>query len=167
MKLNLLSADNAIQVLQYTPDNTAPDIDSFILDLDTGDLILNVSEPIDPTSFNFTQITITNSDSSTSHTLTGGELMINGTEITIILNNFDITILKTDSSFATSEANTFLVASRFTFVDGASNMFAGIPADMSRQALLVVPDTSPPELTAFAYVAPGDRIGVVLALQVF
>ena len=160
-----LPADNATQVTQYTPDATAPDINSFTLDLDTGELKLIVSEPIDPASFNFTQITITNGDSSTSHTLTGGELLVNVTEVTIVLNNLDVSVLKTDSSFATSEVDTYLVASPFTFVDGAGNLFVGIPADMARQAFLVVPDTSPPELLAFSYVAPGDRIGVVLVLQ--
>ena len=165
--LEPISSEDPLAVQVYIADTTQPDIDAIELDLDRGLLILNVTEPIIADSFNLSQITLTNSNSAptVSYVLTGGELQIDGTALTVVLTDEDVSFLKRNNSLATSAADTYLVASPRTFEDTTgTNLFVGIPADMARQASFIA-DTSPPSLVAFNYEAPGNRAGVILVLR--
>ena len=162
----VISPNNALRVTTYVPDTTSPQISSVVLNLEMNTLELSVNEPIIPSSFNTSQISIVNSDTAptVSYTLTGGDVEVNGLNIVVTLNNEDVSFLKRNSSLGTSAADTFIVASPLTFTDASNNLVEGIPPNMPRTIDNFVEDTSPPRLVSFSYEAPGDRAGVVLQL---
>ncbi|KAL5489581.1 hypothetical protein EMCRGX_G018691 [Ephydatia muelleri] len=163
---NLLSAVLALKVRTYIPDMHPPVLNSFILNMDTNQLILNISEPVDPRSINITQITITNAASATfSRQLTGGFSATNGTQVIVSLADSDVVGLKLTPGFATSTSNTYLVASAFTLTDTSGNMLVPISPNGALQAASVIVQTSPPVLVSFSYKTAGDRPGIVMLLQ--
>ena len=164
--LESVSPAFALQVSSYTQDMTDPMLNSFTLDLDTSQLILNLTEPVNSDTFNFSQFTFTNDAAvlPVTYQLTGGIAEANGTQLIIMLSDEDSVFLKTADSIATSPADTFLVITPYGFEDTAGNMFAGIAPDSPVAVAGVVLDTSPPKLLAFEYLAPADRPGIILVL---
>ncbi|CAI8020048.1 hypothetical protein GBAR_LOCUS12008 [Geodia barretti] len=163
-----IEPEDALGVNQFVGDMTPPAIEFVTVDLENGQLRLNVSEPIDVLSFNTTQIRITNDISAPTAflMLTGGTLEVtDATTAVILLNDEDVTALKTMSTLANDIQDTYIALSAFTFSDRAGVRLTEIPVDAARQVDSVIPDTSAPTLEAFSYEAPGDRAGVVLVLR--
>ena len=162
-----IGAPDALQASGYTPDTTSPILFSFSLDLNEGLLFFNVSEAVNPNTFDFSQIYITDNETfPTSYQLTGGMVSqsLSG-GVVIDLANADEFALKSNTNFTNDERDTFLVATSFAFTDGAGNRFTGVPFTSPLQASSVIPDTSRPELRFFRYLSPGDRPGIVVELE--
>ena len=162
-----IGALEAVQASMYTADTTPPILFSFSLDLDEGLLYFNVSEAVNPDTFNFNQIYITDNETfPTSYRLTGGVVSqsLSGGAV-IDLADADEFAFKTNTNFTNDVTDTFLVATRYAFTDGAGNRFAGVPFTSPLQATSVIPDTSRPELRFFRYLSPGDRPGIVVELE--
>ena len=163
--LEPISPELALPVSVYTRDITRPDITSISADFNANQVTFGVSEPIDPASFDPSQITIMSSAvSPVSYVLTGGEVQVNGTEVVLSLSDADVSFLKQNSSLATSMADTLVSATPNTFSDTAGNTFVGITVDRARPVDDFSADNMPPRLLSFSYEAPGDRAGVVLRL---
>lgn len=157
----------ALQASGYTADATRPTLFSFSLDLDEGLLFFNVSEPVNPNAFDFSQIYITDNETfPTSYQLTGGVVSqsLSG-GVVIDLADADEFALKNNTNFTNDETDTFLVATSFAFTDGAGNRFTGVPFTSPMQASSVIPDSRRPELLFFRYLSPGDRPGIVVELE--
>ena len=162
-----IKPENALRVNIFMNDITPPEIEFVIVNLETSQIQLNISEPIEVESFNISQIRFTNDPQSPTayHVLTGGTLaVIDLTTVIIMLNDEDATALKTNPNLA-NDLDTFIAATAFSFSDRAGVRFTGISVNNARQVDNVIPDTSPPRLESFNYEAPGDRAGVVLVLQ--
>ena len=162
-----ISPSAAVRVTNYTADVTPPVLYSFSVDLDEGVVVLNISEAVNLDTFNFSQITLTNNDTTpVSYTLTGGsstQSLFGG--VVIELSDSDEFALKIEPDLITSITDTFLVATAFAFEDGAGNNFGGIDINLPLQAVAATGDLSAPEITAFRYLTPGDRPGVVIVLE--
>ena len=166
-EIQQIAALEALQASDYVADTTPPILFSFSLDLNEGLLFFNVSEAVNPNTFDFSQIYITDNDTfPTSYRLTGGvvsQSLLGG--VVIDLADADEFALKSNTNFTNDETDTFLVATRFAFTDGAGNRFTGIPFTSPLQASSVIPDTGRPELRFFRYLSPGDRPGIVVELE--
>ena len=160
-----LSFSNAISASNYTGDVTVPRLYSFTLDLNTGLLNLNISEPVNENTFNFTQMLITNNASTpVSYALTDGSITQLMSMVIIDLSDEDEFALKSIPELANDVSDTFLVVSAFSFEDGAGNNFDGIPVIDPLQAESVVGDLDRPELVSFRYLSPPDRAGIIIEL---
>lgn len=162
-----IGALEAVQASMYTADTTPPILFSFSLDLDEGLLYFNVSEAVNPDTFDFSQIYITDNETfPTSYRLTGGVVSQSYSGGAVIdLADADEFAFKINTNFTNDVTDTFLVATRYAFTDGAGNRFAGVPFTSPLQATSVIPDTSRPELRFFRYLSPGDRPGIVVELE--
>ena len=97
----------ALQASDINMDINAPTYEEYVaLDLDEGILRLRFSETMYGQSANFRSLTLSNSDSSASHTLTGGTVISSVTETLVIqLSLTDLNAIKALTSLCTSAFN--------------------------------------------------------------
>ena len=142
-------ADAAIYTsVTFTPDSDPPNIDSFVLDLNTNEILLTFDEPIRADTIDLSKLTLTNN--------AGGDIVLTDStidpstglalEVTLALGSNDITALKTNSTIGTSTTDTNITADANAFSDRMGlNNTAGMLAASS-----VTPDTSDVELSSWS-----------------
>jgi hypothetical protein len=106
--------DNAIEVLEYYPDVTAPKLDSFSLNLTSETLTLSFSETVSAASLMPNLLTLQNDAcvgaGSASVQLTGGSVeSTDGPVVVLSLVDADLNQIKWNVGLATSLVNTFIV----------------------------------------------------------
>ena len=151
-KVAPLSPKNAAS---FTADTTDPTLVSFSFDNNVGLLSLLLTETMDVSTIDFTQITLQkNHDSHWAgdiHRLTGGRLNSTHDDIYvhILLSHHDHNELKR-KRIGDAATNTWLVMSSSTIRDMNSNPVIPVQTNHSaRQAQTYTPDTTMPSLTAF------------------
>ena len=153
-----IPADNALQVLVYTPDVTQPELSSYSLDIDAGHLILSFSESVAASTFDPSSITLQSDavegNSTSTYTLRDfpvGNLEIVDSVSTMLLFRFsvsDLNSIKAIVTLATFDNDTFLSLESSAVKDQALNNITAIPQS---RALLVnnfTGDTTCPELSS-------------------
>lgn len=110
-----ISDMSAERVRGYTQDLMRPTLDSFSIDLTSGNVSLRFSETVRSSAFNPRALTLQGTQtaaSSNAHILTGGtwDTTVDGPTIELQLSFFDLNTLKQLEGVATSPNNTFLVA---------------------------------------------------------
>ena len=151
-----ISTESAIPTSNYTADTTSPVLLEYTLDMDSDILILTFNEPINHTSVDCTNITLYNTTSSTQQaTLPLTDCLTEEIEdvagilvITFELVQPDITDLKVNLDFATSDNNSYLSLTASAFVDTAGNPVT--PVDLQPVSLFI-PDGTRPMLLSFTY----------------
>ena len=141
---------SALNVNTYTQDSTNPVLESFSLDVSSGELSLTFSESVLATSLMPTEIALLSStDGGTSLLLSGGTVGSTqaGTSVTLILNEEDLNALKLDTGLGTIVGNTFISLTSSAVTDPAANPITPINA---LQAASVTQDNVPPILESFS-----------------
>jgi len=151
-----ISSLTAQQVRNYIGDTFSPNVTTFILDLDSNQLIVTFSEPVFSSSINSTNFTLSN---GLATTLNMGEStlvmddagLIPATNALLVVRfSFDgetLTSLKTDPNIGTSTSNTYLDVEPFSYNDTSNNTAA---AAQRVQASSIVDDTTAARLISFS-----------------
>ena len=143
-------------VSNYTEDTTPPELDSFVFDLNTGQLHFTFSETVNVSTFNLTQISLQNymtisSMNYMSITLRGGTILTpeDSTTVSIKLLKEDLDEVKAIRSLAMNRLSTFLSITEGTILDMNSNELVSIGMDRAMMASVYIPDITPPRLEEF------------------
>ena len=126
---------------QFIPDTTAPEIVRWQLNMNTGHLILTLSEAVQANSLNVTGIglqpRIGTEFLEERHFLTGfnATTQQNGITISINLTATDLNAIKAISSLATSFTNTYIVAQTFVLRDMNNQFLRAIPTTQGKAIL--------------------------------
>lgn len=144
---------SAMQITSHIEDTTRPSLVSFDLDLANGVIVLVFSESVNITSFDKTQLTLQNDQSSPSstYTLVGGVVSPQRVSTTIDLSLFmnDLNRIKALPDLATRRGNTYLSITSGTVRDMNDN---NVVSRSMNDALLVTDyteDRTGPEINGF------------------
>ena len=102
---------SAYPVGVYTADLVRPTLDSFIFDLNEGEIILTFSENVNTDRFNVTGLTLFESLTSTDRSLvlSGGNVSYHGDrQVTVAMENDDLNVIKSMIGFGDSMTATYL-----------------------------------------------------------
>ena len=137
-------------------DVTNPRLDFYTLDLNTGEMSLSFSEPLDPQTFNPDSITFLG-DSRNSFNLAPLTVVTNiqmhNTLLTLAISYPQLNLLKTYTT--TSGVNLALNSSAVS--DTSGNPVTPIPITSSLKPGTIIPDTTPPNLIQFIPGSPEER----------
>ena len=137
----------AKRVLNITLDKTAPRLDNFTLDMDSGDLSLTFNEVVDSTTLEPPTILIQNSDASLTHQIISAFVYpYDGYILSLVISIPDLNELKRIRGLADSEADTFIVLTPYTVRDLNGNKLI-FPVPL--QAVEVLEDITRPILYSF------------------
>ena len=156
-----ISQYNALPVCRYFGDVTAPSAISFVLDLDVGDLLVNFSEPVLPSSFQPSRINV-RSSSGTLPPLVGGQTFAGSTSrlLKIHLDCSDLLNIFNDPMIVSQPAgSTILNITTGAFTDYSRNVISS----GTIAAVQIVPDTSPPSLYSFTLNLFSGKITLVFS----
>ena len=143
-------------------DETPPQLEDFSLDMNNGELVLNFTETITSSVFSLNQVTLSNSSTASSYTLTNGSFSISGRTLTITLSPADIDNIKLTGSIGLSESLTYLNLTDGAFTDLKGNAITGIS---NKQATTLYRDVVPPRLLSFSLsYANGNKAPIILTL---
>ena len=149
--LSIIPADQ-VQVQNFVPDTTPPELLSFGLDVDSGFLILYFNEPVNVSTLmvGLLQIQDRILFASESYVLTSNDISVNLnlTHVTINLaDTDDLQSIKNTTLIATQPSNTFLSFPGDTIRDTFNNGIAGFTTGILQSQFL--PDSASPILVAF------------------
>ena len=147
-----ISLSSPLQAITVIPDTTGPVLHSFDLDLNTGILNLEFSEPV--TILRPSAITLQSSPTanSTSYTLTGGALLSepSAASLQVALTDHDLNTIKALTDLATSVGNTFLSHTHNLTTDYALNEVFPVSSTRAIQTAGIIRDTTLPLLIRFS-----------------
>ena len=148
-----ISNGNATMVTRFTPDETPPELLSFRLNMDDGNITLTFSETVNFTSLDILSITLQNSSTSdeVNVTLTGGSVtnIINSIFVDVLLDISDLNELKRIREIAITPYNTFLTIEYGSILDMNDNLLVAINSSFALQADNVEEDLTSPVLVSF------------------
>lgn len=147
-----LTTSNPANVTSFIEDTTAPELRSFVLDLDNGQLNLNFTEAVFATDFDFNRFMLSSGtvlNESTLITLNGGTISgIDRSVISVTLTSSNLNSIKQFSDGLGLELNSTLLSiaaeSLFDTSSNPLNTTAFLPAEN------ITVDSVPPELLSFA-----------------
>ena len=149
--------EDRIPPTEIADESLAPELLQFTIDLNSGILLLGMSEQINFDTLNITDIelqsTAVRSGSTVIKFITGGQPVSSGiADIRITMTDADlnaIKVLAAARSLASSPANTYIVAPNTTLEDNQGTPLIVIESSNAKMAAGVVPDTSPPTIDNF------------------
>lgn len=139
----------------FIPDTTPPFLSSFSLDMNTGTILLNFSEPILPSSIDPSQISLHSQSTGTGSSLTlrPSTLLLTPSVaslgISLGLDQLDLNFLKNAQDLAIDTRTTFMSFTSGLVSDVSNNLVEGIASNVSIVASGFTIDTTAPELTGF------------------
>ena len=144
-----------LQISTLTPDRISPNLESFRVDLNQGNLILTFNEPVLNNAVDFTALTlqevsnITDLPTNYSVTLTNGTILSpDSSEITIALSTDDLNdILRLP--LCTEPTNCYLSLSSDAFMDVYFNPVEAVASHNAVMASNITEDNQPPNLAQF------------------
>ena len=157
---NPLNTSNLpIIVTQFTPDVTRPSLDNFDLDMDTNTLTLYLSESVDTSTLDVSNITLqsyyfTNTLNNThqQYTLQSSTTTSpNGPTIVLTLGYTDMNEIKKLTLIATRPDNTFLSLRAQTVSDMSGLQINPITNGEGQPVRIFVPDSTNPSLVEFQF----------------
>ena len=142
------------QVVMFTDDETAPEIESFSLDMDTGELVINFTEGVrDFGPLGYTLQPNINSSSTPlqTHTLSDSSLYEQNDldTYTITLSQDDINSINAIPQLATSASRTRLSVSNISAVDYRGNSIVPVDVDSGITASVYTNDETSPQFFEF------------------
>uniref|UniRef100_A0A1X7V1F8 Uncharacterized protein n=1 Tax=Amphimedon queenslandica TaxID=400682 RepID=A0A1X7V1F8_AMPQE len=150
----------AQEAQRLIPDSVPPQLESFILNLNTSKLLLTFSETVSALSIDFTKIILQDeSNSSNSYQfMTGDVSNYNSSVIEVSILKVDSDLIKERLSLATERDNTYL-----RFLDGAindmnNNKIAEIENGFAERASDYIEDRINPELVDYQFDLDTGRI---------
>ena len=145
----------SLQVSGFTRDRSRPSVDSWVLDMNVGQVILIFTETVDITTFQAGQLSLQNrmASSSVMHTLTGYRELIPpdaDSTLAIQLSEIDANVIKANTNLGTAVSNSYLSITADTIMDMNSNAVFGIGRSQAQQASRFVSDDTNPILRSFS-----------------
>ena len=156
----MLPVMSAVPVMITVEDMMRPSLDSFHLDLNTGELVLTFDETVNASSLNISQLTLLNVANTfqtlirlLSRPLTDGAVVTPsfGPVLTVRLVDEDFFFIQKLPNFGTTTSNTFLSLVEGSVLDTSYHRVYPIPPTSSKQASMIVSDTSRPQLRNFTF----------------
>ncbi len=148
-----IPSSSALKVSQYTPDQTRPQVVSFDLNLSSERLTLTFSETVNSSSVDTSGLVIQSAafgDSPGMRRLEGGSVLTpDDTVVEIQLDASDLNYIKSVSSLATSESNTYLLIDNSTVTDMNSNLVVAIRNGRGMPVRNFTEDDMSPVLVSF------------------
>ena len=139
----------------FIPDTTSPSLSSFSLDMNTGTLLLDFSEPILPSSADPSQLSLHGQSSGEGSSLTLGQatslFTTTATSLSVGLKllQSDLNFLKDAQDLAIDTGTTFMSFTPGLVTDASSNAIMPVAANTSIAATSFIIDTTAPELRRF------------------
>lgn len=145
----------SLQADRFTPDGSRPSVDSWVLDMNVGQIILMFSETIDIMTFRPDQLSLQNGmgTSTDTYTLTGYRELIPpdaDSTLAVQLNEGDANVIKGNTNLGTETANSYLSVTASTIMDMNSNDVFSISRIQAGEAVRVIPDETSPILRSFS-----------------
>ena len=131
-----------LRVRYYTPDEVPPEVEMFVLDLNTGLLNLTFNDFPNASTVMYNQIQIRNAITGASEIqqLSDAEVTVSrdGFTLSILLNITDLNRIKLIRNLATAQPDTFISIQQGSVLDLAGNPVIEIP---TRRADVYIPDS--------------------------
>ena len=159
------SPSSTVLVDSIIADKQPPALESFSIDMNTGDLVLLFSETVLTDNFTLSAITLHGSaaDVADGHTLLNGSFAVQGSTITVTLSEDDLNAVKVLASVGLNETTSYLSLASGYVRDLRGNIRLDVATAM---ASVVVRDTVSPTLLSFAFIyTRGDKAPVALVLD--
>ncbi len=149
--VSAIADGSALQATTHTADTTAPNLTSWTINLNTGQLGLTYDEPVNATSLDVTGITLQNAaTATTSYTLTtSSSPSPNGTSLSIALSATDLDNLKLNTGLTTALADSFIIITNTSVDDMNNNDVVAIADGTAQQTVTHTPDTTSPNLASW------------------
>ena len=148
-----ITLDAGVQVSTFVPDKVRPQLVSFDLNLVTEQLALYFSETVNASSLNVSGLTLLSASVGSAprvRRLVGGTVLSpDSTIIYMQLGAPDLNYVKSVGSFATSQANTYILIDNYTILDMSSNPIVAIVNGSALQVSSYTRDTVRPVLVGF------------------
>ena len=142
---------NALLAVEYVADTEGIVLTTASFDLNRGTLSLTFSDIVNVSTFNLRDVILQNAERVPTQmfSLTGGDVTrsADALTITIALSTSNLNQLKSISTLATFENNTYVNIAQDTILDLADN---GLDAAI-RQVDVFIPDDTPPEIVSFSF----------------
>ena len=145
----------SLQVSRFIADTSRPSVDSWVLDMNMGQIILMYTETVDIMTFRPDQLSLQNrmGTSSDMYTLTGYRELVPpdaDSTLAVQLSESDANVIKANTNLGTETANSYLSITASTIMDMNSNDVFVISRAQARQAVRVIPDETSPILRSFS-----------------
>ena len=147
-----ISNDNGLRASAFIRDITAPELDGFNFDLNTGYLTLSYSETVQGQSLSVTTLTLHayRDSASTSYTLRSSLSTSEYTdEVVVVLSPYDLNRVKLLTDLFTNESNSYLSVSNNSILDVSGNYAVSIPVGSSLQINQFTTDITSPILLTY------------------
>ena len=149
-----ISTEDAMQVIEYTPDTTDPYLKYFDIDMDSGELTLYFNEPVDTSTLRVEEIRIQSlalRSAGESHRLTNGSYTPTSDldTIVVVMSNFDHKTINDNEFLATGTTDTFLAFPARTISDMAGNRVVEVQDGLAMSVSTYNPDVTNPTLDEF------------------
>lgn len=144
----------SLRARTFTQDTSRPSVDSWVLDMNAGQVILMFMETVDVTTFQANQLSLQNRMAGVSarHTLTGYRELIPpdaDSTLAVQLSEGDANIIKSNTNLGTHISNSYLSITENTILDMNSNNVLPIGTSQALRAIRVVPDNTSAVLRSF------------------
>ena len=146
-------------VSDFTPDLVAPELVSFNLDMDSGELFLMFSETVDVSTLNVMQLTLQAAESSPSqdqYSFTPGNTTYDTfstspdwPDILVQIGIDDLDEIKRLTQLAVSNLTTYLTLTESAIQDMNGNEVVPVENGNATQVTVFIQDTTDPQLLAF------------------
>ena len=143
-----IPSSSALMASNYTEDTTRPMLQSFILDLDSNQLVFNFTEPVLASTINSSAIFLSNHPAAPIVQITEIEIVVpsnNSDIITVNIVGEAVCLIKANPAIGNDETDTFLSVQDGAFLDTNGN-----PVTDQTIPGTVVGDESSPSLVSFA-----------------
>jgi len=152
-----ISDGSAVQAISYVSDTTAPTLQQFTLNLNTGVMTFTFSKTVNGASFDPTQVTLQSSSSSAGlsasahmYTLTGGSAsQARDTVVTLTLSTADLNAVKLRPAVAIVGNTVYAALTATTVVDMFSNQLTPVLGTAAHAAASFTADGTAPQLVSF------------------
>ena len=159
------SPSSSVLVDSIVADNQPPVLESFSIDMNTGDLVLLFSETVLTDNFTLSAITVHSSatDVTDGYTLVNGSFTVQGSTIAVTLSEDDLNAVKALASVGLNETTSYLSLASGYVRDLRGNTLVDVT---TARASLVTRDTVSPTLLSFAFTyTRGNKAPVALVLD--
>ena len=161
---NAIGNISRIQASLFVADATRPQLLSFSINMDNGQMNMSFDDVMLASTFNPTAIRIQNAEELTNNravTLTDNTALLsqdNGYVMTVQISGIDLFQIKSTTGLATNASNTYMTIQAFAIDDVDRVDLLAITDGKALRVATYIPDQSPPELVRFDF---DHNLGIV------
>ena len=144
---------NVSRNVVYIEDQTSPELVSYELNLNTGELIISFDEAVNASSVTITSFTLysSNTTNSSSYQLTDNSTvdLTNGAVITITIGENDLNLIKADYTLAVDNDTAYVTINVSSLADMSGNYNEAIDTPVATDDYIA--DITSPQLMSFVF----------------